>query len=400
MLIASIYEQEAELGDRFAALQSALDMLKPLINHDSPRAENLLQYVQLLVRQIERSGSVDDASAETDKQKAFFVEEAMLQIDKLEAVLKENPAIESRSLPVQLRVRVLAAYGRSNEAQETIRQLANQELESVKTDADRGKLLLQLGAMASIAKQYSDAEEYYRQLLSIAPNSYVLLVKSLSDQKKYGEAVDLCLQVAPKRPANEIATLLMQILATAGNDKELEARAQPTINAAIESDRDNVDLLMSLAVRQVTEDKYDEAIKQFYRILDVQPNHLLALNNLATLLSERPNQLAEARKFVDRAIAISGRTPPLLDTLGTIEVRAGNPERAVAELEEAIAGAGNDPRYYFHLAVAYQRANREADAEGALNTARKYGLDRAILTVGDRELLSSLEKHLLTETHK
>ena len=149
-------------------------------------------------------------------------------------------------------------------------------------------------------------------------------------------------------------------------------------------------LLVSLAVRNVTENKNDEAIELFRRVLKLRPNDTLTLNNLATLLSEKPSQLGEARKYVEQAMGIAGRNPVLLDTLGTIMVRSGEHQQAVQTLEEAVAGTASDPRYYFHLAVAYQRSGNASKAHEALETARKCGLDRAILTSGDRELLASL----------
>jgi Flp pilus assembly protein TadD len=151
---------------------------------------------------------------------------------------------------------------------------------------------------------------------------------------------------------------------------------------------------MSLAVRNVTESKYEEAIKLFRQVLVLRPKDTLALNNLATLLAEKPDQLGEARKCVEQAMDIAGRIPALLDTLGTILVRSGEHEQAVRTLKEAVAGAATDPRYYFHLAVAYERSGQHDKAQVEFATARRYGLDRAILTAGDRELLASLQQFL------
>jgi Flp pilus assembly protein TadD len=134
-------------------------------------------------------------------------------------------------------------------------------------------------------------------------------------------------------------------------------------------------------------------------VLELQPNHPLALNNLATLLAEKPNHLAEARKLVERAMSISGRSPPLLDTLGTILIRTGEKGIAVQALEEAVAGTANDPRFHFHLAVAYLHAGENDRALHAYNTALKHGLDRAILTGGDREFLATLERQLPSATN-
>ena len=45
------------------------------------------------------------------------------------------------------------------------------------------------------------------------------------------------------------------------------------------------------------------------RVLEIAPHNTLALNNLATLLAERPNQRAEALQLIERAIDSAGRQP-------------------------------------------------------------------------------------------
>jgi Flp pilus assembly protein TadD len=113
-------------------------------------------------------------------------------------------------------------------------------------------------------------------------------------------------------------------------------------------------------------------------------------------LAEQPNQLGEARKYVEQAIAADGRSSALLDTLGTIMVRGGENQQAISTLEEAVSGPATDPRYYFHLAVAYQRLGNITKAQEVLKTAHERGLDRAILTTGDRGLLASLNEQLFS----
>jgi Flp pilus assembly protein TadD len=99
-------------------------------------------------------------------------------------------------------------------------------------------------------------------------------------------------------------------------------------------------------------------------------------------------------------MTVSGRQPALLDTLGTILVRSHQYKPAIVALEEAVAGTATDPRYYFHLAAAYDGVNRSADAQRALQTAIELGLDKAILTSGDRELLASLKHELVTVNYQ
>ncbi|HTN77393.1 MAG TPA: hypothetical protein VL096_19175, partial [Pirellulaceae bacterium] len=72
--------------------------------------------------------------------------------------------------------------------------------------------------------------------------------------------------------------------------------------------------------------------------------------------------------------------------------RAGE---ALAELEKVVARWPDaEPRIYLHLALAYHRNDRRADARQALAQARSRGLQVRQLTPGDRALLDELNGHL------
>jgi predicted Zn-dependent protease len=126
----------------------------------------------------------------------------------------------------------------------------------------------------------------------------------------------------------------------------------------------------------------------------LDPQNSLALNNLATLLAEKPNRRAEALKMIQQAIQLAGRQPSLLDTEGTIHLKMGQADQAVASLEEATAGGVVDARYYLHLAAAYRLAQRDADARQMLKEARAFGLEKFLLTQDDRNLLEELNTAL------
>jgi tetratricopeptide (TPR) repeat protein len=394
LLVAGLLEQEAILKGDSNLVQTARDVLRPLVDRADPPADNLVKYIQLLLRHLEQKQLVDDDAARNAQRRAAFIEDARLRIDELQASLGEQAPADRRILPVIFRVRLMDVEGRGDEGLQLLNEFASKELQGTANDADRAKLLLQFGNLCTSIGYPKEAEAFYRQLLPLAPKSYVLLAKMLIDQKKIDDAVELCLSTAKDRPAAEVATVLAQLLPAASDGHVLDERVRSLIASALQDDGDNVNLLMSIAVRHVAENNNQKAAELFKRVVDLQPNNTLALNNLATLLAEQPDQLDEARKYVERAMVIEGRNPALLDTLGTILIRAGKFAEAVTALEEAVAGSATDPRYYFHLAAAYQRVGRSDDARKNLETSRNLGLDQAILTTGDRELLDSLNRAL------
>jgi tetratricopeptide (TPR) repeat protein len=357
-------------------------------------------YIQFVLRHLEKQREVSGEAGADDSLREVLADDARLRIDTLKALLKDAESGDRRLVPLALSAQLMVAVSRRDDARQLVNEFADEQLPAAGSDSERAKLYLQLGNLCSSVGFYEDAERWYRRLMDIAPNSYVLVARALFQQEKVKEAVDMCLRAAPDRPSAEAATVLAQLLSAANVDAALDRRAAPLIDSALQSNPDNVALLMSVAVLHVTRNEYDEAIGLFQRVVDLEPNHDLALNNLATLLAERPTQIRAAQQYVERAIAVSGRSPGLMDTLGTILVRNDQHEQAVAALEEAVAGGASDPRYYFHLAVAYQRSGRKAEAREAFESSRKLGLESTILTSGDRELLASLQHDLLTSNYQ
>ena len=102
--------------------------------------------------------------------------------------------------------------------------------------------------------------------------------------------------------------------------------------------------------------------------------------------------LAPNGKFL--AVGTLGGEILLLDTQGTIFLKAGDYAQAISSLEEATAGGATDARYYFHLAAAYQLANRIEEAISALQSSRDLRLGNTMLTNDDRLLLAHLDQEL------
>ena len=172
--------------------------------------------------------------------------------------------------------------------------------------------------------------------------------------------------------------------------------AEPVLAQAVKRHDDNADLLVAAANVRTIQQRFGElslALNQ--RALQLKPKHLMALNNQATLLSETPSRRQEALEYIERAIDTGGPQPMLLDTKGTILLYDGKAAEAAALLAKAVSAAtstGPDPRYCFHLALAYDRLGKERQSTEVLEKARRGGLTKNVLTPTDLELLRKLEQ--------
>lgn len=394
VLLARIYEAEALLRGDLSALQASREQWQLLNDRSKPVVQYQLQYLEFLFRQLSRAPEDDLELAEWKSLKGVFLADAEAKVSELEDSLSGDSQSNSQLKLISYRIRLKKIQGDVASAREILDEYTKYSLPEVEEKIGKARAYLGVGNLYASLEQHEQAAEWYRKLTDIAPETYILLVRELAAQGQLNEAIDVCLanQDESKASPTNVAAVLAQLMSTADQDPEAEQRVQPIIDAALEAHQDDVNLLLAVAVLKVTKGQDDAAIKHFQQVLNLVPEHSLALNNLATLLSERPNQLFEALNYIEQAIQISGRQPALLDTLGTIQIRTGEFEKAVASLEEAVAVGKGDARYHFHLAVAYQKTGQLEESRNALRRARRSGLAKMILTQGDQQLLEFLEQ--------
>lgn len=72
----------------------------------------------------------------------------------------------------------------------------------------------------------------------------------------------------------------------------------------------------------------------------------------------------------------------------------GKAEQALPLFDAAVKTINPDPRFKFHLALAYHQTGRTAKSRQILDQARQTGLDQQVLTESDRKMWQELERAL------
>lgn len=403
MFLAKLYEQESSLRGDVTLLQAAREQLQQLSSRADAPVANLREYAEFLLRQLgktqvpagqEEAWSTLRSSIRDDATQ--LAEECGSRLDA-HTIDPERPASVVEALHLtSARARLLSKVGNREAAKETLAKFETDALPEFEKQLGQPRSWIPLASLYAAIDDHARAEEWFRKLVDVAPETYPLLVRELANQDRVADAVEVCLAEATKSSGSspDAAIVLAQVLAGAPEEAASMERGAPTIAAALAAHPENLDLLLAVAVLRVAHNDDAEAIRLFEQVVKLSPKNPLALNNLATLLAERPERREAALGFVKRAMDESGRQPPFLDTLGTIQMRSGQTAQAIASLEEAVANGGGDPRYYFHLAAAYQLGRQPDEARAALREAMQRGLDEQILTQGDQQLLLDLKKQL------
>ena len=154
-------------------------------------------------------------------------------------------------------------------------------------------------------------------------------------------------------------------------------------------------LLFDLANLLIFRGDYPGAEALLRRIIALKPGSGGPLNNLAWLLAVRGEKLDEALDLVNRAIAMEGSAPGLLDTRGLVYLAMSRSEPALKDLTEAVA-LNPTPTLIFHLARAQMLATRRDAARESLRRAQAAGLDENAVDSLEKEayqkLVATLER--------
>lgn len=105
----------------------------------------------------------------------------------------------------------------------------------------------------------------------------------------------------------------------------------------------------------------DEMEKLLRQVITLKPDYYNAYNALGYSLAERNTRLDEARKLVEKALALAPNQPALIDSLGWVEFRQGRLDEALNLLRKAYA-AYPDAEIAAHLGEVLWKSGQPDEA--------------------------------------
>ncbi len=134
-----------------------------------------------------------------------------------------------------------------------------------------------------------------------------------------------------------------------------------------------------------------EAVSAYKLALQVEPNNIPVLNNLAMVMALTGQPVADANRFIDHAVNVAGPTDYLLDTRCIVRFASGNVQAAEQDIRKAIEVSPRADRY-FHLAQVLAGQGRVEEARTALQKAKEGGVTAEALHPLERKAFESLAK--------
>jgi tetratricopeptide (TPR) repeat protein len=141
-----------------------------------------------------------------------------------------------------------------------------------------------------------------------------------------------------------------------------EQRALDRLVALAAKHTNDITALMMIGGIEQTAGRYDKAADAYKKVLAVDSNSFVALNNLAYVDSEHLSKVDEALQLATRARALRPDDPRAADTLGWILFKKREYAQARSAIQESADKQPGDPEVQMHLGMAHYMLGEEKPA--------------------------------------
>lgn len=199
--------------------------------------------------------------------------------------------------------------------------------------------------------QYSSAKDNINKLEGYYPD--LAITKRLAGewymaQKQYTEAANSFQKVYQIEHNNDILFLLADLMLM----QNKQSAALDLLENELQKNNDKIAVHFKLAAIYQQLTNYKQAENHYMSILVVQPDNLLALNNLAWnyLKQNKPEALIMAKK----AYELAPESADIADTYGMILLNQNHKKLALAMIKKAAASKSESNDIQYHLALAHK----------------------------------------------
>jgi tetratricopeptide (TPR) repeat protein len=319
--------------------------------------------------------------------------ESSRALQQADDVIKRMP----RNLTANLvRTMALMNMGETDRAREELTNI-------VKANPRSADARYQLGLLDFSEKKYKDAEESFDALAKANdPRGFQGLVNCKAREGDFDSAIQMVearikqqdspelhrllaeLQLRGKRPDQAIEEYrrIVQQQPTAINYVRLGQMQQSAgqMDAAIASYTKASQLapnepapLLSIAVLYDVSGRLDEARQIYEKVLKLQPENVVALNNLAYAKADQGVDLDQALSYAERAKQKLPNNDDVSDTIALIYLRKNMVEESVRVLSDLVNKEPKRALYHLHYATALYQKGDKAGAKKELELATQTG---------------------------
>jgi exosortase len=237
------------------------------------------------------------------------------------------------------------------------------------------------------------AIQHYRSAAQREPKDVAALAIALARRGDVERAIELITdeQWSVSQPMRAHTAAIVGVSAD-DLSAETKATLMQIIEEGVAGTSDDVPLLLA-AVEWYTKSQITSiAMELLHRVVALQPENVIAANNLAMMLADDSRDYQQAIKYIDDVLERSGPVAEFLDTKGWILVQMNRAEEAIPWLTEAAdRSTAADPIAQLHLATAYLASGDRDHAWQYLELARASRIRLETLNSSERRAWATLQ---------
>jgi tetratricopeptide (TPR) repeat protein len=191
------------------------------------------------------------------------------------------------------------------------------------------------------------------------PELQLLLAQIYLNQKDYTQAEVALLKAIEIAPDLETSYMMLAQMYIASNRTQ---QALDKLNGFVARMTNAAPALLQIGIIQESLTNYSAARDAYERVLNINTNFAIALNNLAYLYCEHFNQIDKAAQLAEQAHRLYPTNYAMADTLGWILYRKADYPKALSALTQATAAAPNEPEGQCHLGLVCYALGQEGPA--------------------------------------
>lgn len=364
---------------------------------------------QLLMKKAEYGEAVNIAwrgLAHTPKNKELlllkFRAEKELSMDLAIPTLKLLYEMDTND--VDMAVLLADTYVVANEYERAV-NLLKKQLVSCSDAPDERKVNIILAGALYKSGDKQQAQKIFDSLYQSAPNDPTpLLVQArlLRDDKLWDRLSRMVAEWCRNHPKDTRTPVAVAVDLMANEDSQAKRTAENILRKILDRDANSLPAIGSLAMLLQATGRHAESAELYKRVLAIQPDNVIAINNLAWILCEQQGKHQQALQLAMRGLDIAPNYVDLVDTCGVAHYRLRQYDQAVQCFTKCLKlypdGIPAATAAYFHLGRALARLAQKEQAMENLKKAVELNTKIGGLSVADATEMQRLLEELSRES--
>jgi len=301
------------------------------------------------------------------KARAEAVRSPILAIPTLKVLREVDPNNTDATLYL---ANVYIAVG---EPEKAVNLLESQLVSRVGTAEER-RIKIALAVALHKNGNKADAQREFDSLYRSEPNDLGLLlaqVRLLKDDQLWSQLSQKVAEWYQKHPKDSRTLIDIAKDLVTSNGLQAEKTAEELFRMILKNEPDSTQAMADFAILLYTVGRPDEAVLLYQKVLQLEPDNPIVINNLAWIMCEEQEKFQEALELAQKGLKIAPNFIDLIDTRGVVYYRLGEFDKAVEDFTTCIKLYPNETpasvASRFHLARAFAGLGQRDKAVEYLN---------------------------------